>query len=379
MAHGPTDTRSIKRLAIIAPDGESLLRQRAELIAEVLAHRHSVLALVPEASAATLPSLSQRGLAAATYPMPRNVPHMLADGKAVTALTAALVEWRPHVVLCFGAKPMLLGAMAAKKAGVVRRVGLMTTLADGMNSEAAAIPAWGWRRLLRGGLEALDGIVFHNAAHRARLHALGLLRPELAIAVVPGAGVDLMHHALQPLPALTEAGTAALNFLMIARKDAAKGISEFCQAAKAVRERAPDTRFILAGPDGDLAAAKIAAFGDIVQVLGDQDDIRPLLAAAHVVVVPSWGEGLPRILLEALATGRPVITSDIAGCREAVDERVNGILVPPRDAAALADAMLSFLKRPDLIPAMARASRSKAERRFDVRGVNGVLMGVLGL
>jgi len=174
-------------------------------------------------------------------------------------------------------------------------------------------------------------------------------------------------------------GVPALNFAMIARKDASKGVVEFCKAARLVREKAPDTRFVLAGPDGGLPASLLARYHDCVQILVDQADVRPLIGAAHVVVVPSWGEGMPRVLLEALAAGRPVITTDTPGCRDAVDERVNGVLVPARDASALAEAMLSFLKRPDLIPAMARASRAKAERRFDVRAVNAKLLEVLGL
>jgi glycosyltransferase involved in cell wall biosynthesis len=209
------------------------------------------------------------------------------------------------------------------------------------------------------------------------LTALGVLSPDAATAVVTGAGVDLVHHAVQPMPVAVPA--AALNFLMLARKDAAKGVLEYCQAARRVRKAAPDARFVLAGPDGDIAPDALASFSDAVQFAGDQADVRPLFGAAHVIVVPSWGEAMPRVLLEALATGRPVIASNVAGLREGIDERVNGVLVTPRDVGALAAAMLSFVAAPDLNAAMARASRSKAERRFDVRVVNAELLRVLGV
>ncbi len=123
----------------------------------------------------------------------------------------------------------------------------------------------------------------------------------------------------------------------------------------------------------------IGANDGTIEYLGVLDDVRPAIGRAHVYVYPSRAEGMPRSVLEALAAGRPVITTNSPGCRETVDERVNGCLVPPGDAAALAEAMESFLKRPDLIPAMARASRIKAERRFDAREVNKVLLEVLGL
>ncbi len=377
MRQATSETRSVKRLAVIAPDAASILRQRGELLSDVLARRHSVLALVPEQSRDALPALNECGFAATTFPMSSTEPHLFADGKTIAAISAALAEWRAHVVLATGAKTMLIGAIAAKKAGVSRRVGLVTTLPTALSANAA-IP-WGWRRLMKVGLRSMDALVCHNEDQRARLKALGFLPPIVEAAVVAGAGVDLARNAAQPLPPLVANGVTALNFLMIARKDTAKGVVEFCEAARLVRDKAPDTRFILAGPDGDIAGQVLGGYSDSVQMLGDQADVRPLIGAAHVVVVPSWSEGMPRVLLEALAAGRPVIASDIAGCREAVDERVNGVLVTPREASALAEAMMSFLKRPDLIPAMARASRTKAERRFDVMAVNAKLLEVLGL
>ncbi len=379
MARSPSETSSVKRLVLIAPDGLSLLRQRAELVADILAKRHSILALIPEHAAASIPALNENGMAAATFPLRGDAPSLLGDGKTVTSIATTLADWRAHVLLAAGPKTMLLGALAANNAGVTRRVGLVTALPAAMMSDDKATAGWGWQRLMKTGFKALDAAVFHNDTHCARLRANGFFGPEFNAAVVAGAGVDLERHAVKSLPPLVDRGAPALNFAMIARIDAAKGVAEFCQAAALIRKKAPETRFILAGPDGNLDRAALSRYGDNVEIIGDQADVRPLLAAAHVVVLPSWGEGMPRILLEALATGRPIITTNIAGARETVDERVNGVLVPPKDAVALAEAMESFLKRPDLIPAMARASRSKAERRFDVRPVNTALMQILGL
>ena len=379
MARSPTDTSSVKRVALIAADGLSILRQRSDLTAELLKRRHSILALVPEQSAHYIPELNERGLAAATFPMRGTEPSLLADRKSIAAIAALLADWRAHVVLSSGAKSMLLGTMASKRAGISRTVGLVTALPQALMSDDQAEPTWGWRRLLKTGFGCSDAVVFHNEVHRRRIDALGFLKPGCEVQVVTVAGVDLAHHAMQPLPPLVNQGATTLNFAMVARLDAAKGVIEFCEAATLIKKSAPDTRFILCGPDGDVDRDALSRYSSSVEIVADQADVRPLLAAAHVIVLPSWGEAMPRVLLEALATGRPVITTNRPGTRDTVDERVNGVLVQPRDVAGLAAAMQSFLNRPDLIPAMARASRSKAERRFSVAPVNATLLRILGL
>ena len=332
-------------------------------------------ALVPDRESAALDALLTAGIEATTFPMSQDMPRILADGRTIRAIEATLTKWRPSAVLGCGAKTMLVSALAAKSASVERRVGLFTEMPADLTVAADASLSWRWRRLMRPGFKALDASVFHNHDHLERLAAARVLPKGLAVSIVSGAGVDLDHNQLQPLPP----ADGGINFVMIARKSAVKGVIDFCRAAKRVLRQAPATRFVVAGPEGDIDLAALAEFAEAVQFTGDQLDVRPLIGAAHVVVVPSWDEGMPRILLEALAAGRPVIASDIPGCREAIDERVNGVLVPPRDAKALAAAMMSFVERPDLNAAMGRASRSKAERRFDVRSVNTELLRVLGL
>ena len=197
--------------------------------------------------------------------------------------------------------------------------------------------------------------------------------------VVPGAGVDLTRFKPAPLPPI-EAG---LVFLMIAPLDQRHGVLEYAEAARQIRSHGRRARFqLVATPSQSVDAmslAQLAPYASDLEFLDPSDDVRPLLAACHVYVYPSRAEGMPRTVLEALAMGRPVITTDTPGCREAIDERVNGCLVPPHDAGALTLAIESILKRPDLIPSQARAGRLKAERRFDVRDVNRSLFEALGM
>jgi glycosyltransferase involved in cell wall biosynthesis len=392
MAREPMLTAA-KRVAVVAPDLASLQRLRGDLLVVMVALRHRVLCLVPDPggkakkpadAAAAAARKTQRddvakalGVEIATYPLRPGRPSMFGEAAAMKSLVGQFAEFRPHLVLGYGPKSMLLAMRAGAKANVGRRVALVSSLGPAFEDDSA--PHWTWRRLYAKGLTAAHAAIFHNSEDQRRLAKLGVLPKELELQTVAGAGVDLERFPVQPLPPLSGTGGQGLVFLLLGRSDAAKGVIEFRDAARALAERAPNSRFLIAGPAGDASALLAPAAGSAIELLGDVADVRPLLAQAHVVVVPSYAEGMSRVALEALASGRPLIASDIPGAREAIDERVNGVLVAPRDVKALTAAMESFLKRPDLIPSMARASRLKAERRFDVRTVNAKILKVLDL
>jgi glycosyltransferase involved in cell wall biosynthesis len=273
---------------------------------------------------------------------------------------------------------MIYAALAAKSTGVDRVVLLVNALPGHRFAGALAadeMPAWRYGQALR----AADEAVFYNRDDIALLKRLGLLPPDLPTTVVPGAGVDLDEHALQPLPPLSQ----GLVFLMIAALDRRKGVVEYCEAAREVRTRAPNTRFLLAGAPGEgpsgIDPNELAGFGGAVDYLGPAEDARARLAECHIFVYPAHAEGMPQPVLEAMAAGRPIITTNVAGCRDTVDERVNGCLVEAGNARALAAAMESFLKRPDLIPPIARASRAKAERFCGIATVDDGLLTALGI
>ena len=172
---------------------------------------------------------------------------------------------------------------------------------------------------------------------------------------------------------------------MIARLLKDKGILEYVAAARELKRRFPELRFRLAGwiDDNPMAISQrdldawIAE--GVVEYLGHLADVRPAIAAAAVYVLPSYHEGMPRTVLEAMAMARAVITTDVPGCRETVVEGTNGYLVPPRDVAALATAMARFVESPEMVPVMGAASRHLAECRFDVHKVNRVILDTMEL
>jgi glycosyltransferase involved in cell wall biosynthesis len=174
---------------------------------------------------------------------------------------------------------------------------------------------------------------------------------------------------------------------MVSRLLADKGVREFVEAARLVRAQRPDVRFRLVGwIDANPSAIRRDELAQwvregVVEYAGRVDDPRAELAAASVFVLPSYREGTPKSVLEALAVGRAIVTTDVPGCRETIDEtnddRRNGFLVPPRDAQALANACLELASNPARIAAMASASRQKA-LQFDVRRVNRAIIDALG-
>jgi glycosyltransferase involved in cell wall biosynthesis len=208
---------------------------------------------------------------------------------------------------------------------------------------------------------------------------LNLLDAQTTSVRVHGSGVDLEAFPPEPLP-------DAPVFLMLARLVADKGVREYVAAARHVKQRHPDAVFQLAGGlDLNPAAIQreeVQAWEQegVIQYLGTVRPVQPALAACRFYVLPSYREGTPRSVLEALATGRPVITTDAPGCRETVVHGKNGLLVPPRDLDALASAITQLIEAPQAeVQRMADASLALAREKYDVHKVNAEVLRVIGL
>jgi glycosyltransferase involved in cell wall biosynthesis len=372
MTAGTAPPAGAWRLALVAPSAEAVLSLRADLIHEIIMHRHVVLCVTPPAPGDQLRALRDLGVQHRTVDLDARGLPLLADWRAISALVQVFRDWQPHVVMGVGMPAMMSAAVAARRARVRRIVSVCNGLPNG------GLGLIGTRRLAHA-MRASNAAIFHNHDDPRRLDALRILPKRLPVVVVPGAGVNVHHHGIQPLPAPAK----GLVFLMIARLERARGVADYALAARLLEERRPGNRFLLAGKPGrgadSVAVAALQATGAPLEYLGAVADVRKVLADCHVFVYPSHAEGMPRVILEALAAGRPVITTDAPGCRETVDDKVSGCLVPAGDAGALADAMETFVRRPELIPPTARAARTKAERRFDVRDVNRAVLDVLGL
>ena len=213
-------------------------------------------------------------------------------------------------------------------------------------------------------------VIFQNVEDMQGFLAHAIISRHQA-ALIRGAGVDLNQFKSTPEPA------GDVTFVLVARMLRDKGVREFVEAAELVRKKHASWRFQLVGEvdpgnPSSLCKEEIDAWraSGVIEWLGQRDDVAHLIAQAHVVCLPSYGgEGLPKALLEGAASGRPMISTDVPGCREVVRDEVTGITVPPRDAPSLARAMLRLGEDADLRKRFGRSARQKAEAVYSVEDV----------
>lgn len=279
---------------------------------------------------------------------------------------------RPAVVHAFTIKPAIFGTLGAWLARVPVRIVTITGLGYAFTTARPLVRNL-VSALYRISLRRAHLVVFQNPDDLALFVTAGLVDSKKT-RLVSGSGVDTQRFSITDLPC--SAGRAPA-FLMISRLLADKGINEYVAAANVVRRSYPDVAFkVLGGRDSrnpsSLSLDEVTRLGDSgIEWIDEVLDVRPYLAAADVVVLPSYREGLPRVLLEAGAMGRAVIATDVPGCRQAVISGCTGILVPARDARALAEAMERLVLDRDLIARYGRAGREFVEQHFDEKQVIG--------
>lgn len=287
------------------------------------------------------------------------------DLKLAAQYYRILKQLRPVAFLGWTIKPNVYGSLAAHALGIpvinnisglgtaFIKVGLLTRIV---------------RRLYRTALARSATVFFQNRHDRDLFVAQRLVHAPRTV-LLPGSGIDLAQFVPNP----AGEGPSPV-FLMVARLLRDKGVVEFAEAARIVRQTRPDVAFQLLGfLDVQNRTAIDRAMVDgweregILDYLGEAADVRPYLARATAVVLPSYREGMPRSLLEAAAMGRPLIATDVPGCTEIARAGENAFLCAPRDARSLANAMLALLDLDaDARAAMGRCSRAIAEREFDV-------------
>lgn len=317
--------------------------------------------------------LRELGLRWIAAPMERRSLHPIREAALVWWLRTLLLRERVDLVHGFTIKCAVYGALAARMAGVRARVSAVAGMGYVFTSSEARARVLRpvVRTLLR---TALDGegarLILQNPDDVSLFERAGLVARE-RIRLIPGSGVDCNRFV--PVDC-DDRAPAPLRVLLPARLLWDKGVAEFAEAARMLRERGHAAEFLLAGdPDpGNPASVPehvVRAWAEqgVVRWLGHVSRMPELLRTVDVVVLPSYREGLPKGLIEAAACALPLVTTDVPGCREVVTHEVNGLLVPPRDARALADAIERLLIDPALRAALGKAAREKALREFDER------------
>lgn len=278
---------------------------------------------------------------------------------------AVLSRLKPVLFLGYTIKPNIFGSLAAHSLGipVINNIsGLGTAfINEGLLTRIATT-------LYRIALRRSRTVFFQNDEDRRLFLARKIVRPEQA-GLLPGSGVDVQRFQ----PAEPPGERDGCTFLFVGRLLWDKGVREFVEAARLVRARLPGARFQLLGfldVPNRTAVGRSDVDGwiaeGLIEYLGAQSDVRPFVAAADCIVLPSYREGLPRTLLEGAAMGKPLIASDVPGCRDVVEHRANGLLCAVRDPGSLADAMMLIAEMPHQRRAeMGALGRRTVEQRFD--------------
>ena len=358
---------------------ESLINFRGKLIEQMVGRGHEVHVSAPGISTDVETKLNALGAVVHHIALGRTGINPLADIGYGIGLYRIMRRISPDRVIGYTIKPNIWGSIAAYFAG-----GRSASMVTGLG--LSFIPGEGVRRrLLQSLMQNLYGIatktndrvVFQNPDDRDDFIAAGCLANPRKAVLVNGSGVDTNHYAPQPLP-------DAPVFLMIGRLLISKGVREYAEAALSILQERSDCRFLLAGfidegPDAISRTELDRWIEGGICFLGSLDDVRPALADASIYVLPSYREGTPRSVLEAMSMGRPIITTDVPGCRETVADGVNGLLVPERNAGALAAAMRALADRAGMRERMGDLSRQIAVEKYAVDKVNDALMAHLGL
>ncbi len=374
----------MKTIAIISNQAFSLINFRGSLIGALVKENVRVYVLAPDYDDEFRQKIVAMGAHPVDFSLVRTGMNPLRDVLDMLKLAALLRRLRPDVTLGYFAKPVIYGTLAAWIARVPRRIAMIEGLGYVFTTSGMTLS---WRRkvlrsavswLYRVALARAHRVIFLNKDDMAEFVDGGLV-DQVKVAHLGGIGVDLVEWS--PVSSFTK----PVTFLLAARLLREKGIVEYAEAARQVKALYPDVRFVLLGAldqnPGGLSQPEVQAWvtEGLLEWPGHVD-VKPWLAQTSVFVLPSYyREGLPRSTQEAMAMGRPVITTDMPGCRETLEQGVNGFMVPVRDAGALAQAMLIFVKQPELIAPMGAASRRMAEAKFDVHKINAEILKIMAI
>lgn len=372
----------MKNIAIISNSAFSVVNFRSRLIKDITTRGWKVHVLAPDFNDKFRNSLEAIGATPIDIRMARTGVNPLGDLGSLYSLTTTLKRISPDVTFSYGIKPVIYGLIASRLASVQNRyamvagLGLLYVDQEQVSFRREVLKQMA-NLMYRFSLRYACKVFFQNFED-IDLFVNKKIVSDKKVIKINGSGVDINEFDLS----ITESD--CVTFILVSRLIREKGIYDFIEAAKRIKMTYPGTKFILLG-DRDLnpKSVKLSELNQwvkegLIEWPGHVDDVRPWLRKAGVFVLPTYyREGIPRSILEAMAMGKPVITTDIPGCREAVLDGENGFLIKPKDVDSLTKTMEYFIKEPEEIRKMGIKSRKRAEDSFDVTGVNKKIIDII--
>ncbi|SKC30955.1 N, N'-diacetylbacillosaminyl-diphospho-undecaprenol alpha-1,3-N-acetylgalactosaminyltransferase [Photobacterium piscicola] len=369
------------KFLLIASFPDSILTFRGDLIKALQYQQLEIHVVAPDITRSLKNKLTEMGVVVHDIYLERTGTNPASDFKYLLSLYKLIKEIKPKYTLGYTIKPVIYGSLAAKLANVNNRFSLITGLGYAFTGEVSGKRQWLQKvlqTLYKVALTANKTVFFQNNDDKTLFEQLGLVNKQQNIIVVNGSGIDIDKFKAVDLPEVP-------SFLLIARLLGDKGVREYAQAAGMLHKQCPDIKCSLVGwidnnPDA-ISQMELDEWvkSGAIEYLGRLSDVQSVIQDSSIYVLPSYREGTPRTVLEAMAMQRAIITTDAPGCRETVIDKENGLLVPVKDSHALYESMLYLVEHPEEVKRMAKASRLMAEDKFDVHKVNKVMLTGMGI
>jgi len=372
----------IKKVLVLDGQAKNLLNFRGDLIEKMVKHGCEVIGCSVEQDSEVEEGLLRMGASYLQLPMNRTGLNPFKDFSYFIKLYKVMKREKPDVILSFTVKPVIYGSFAAFFA----RVPLVSSIITGLGyafikpkekSVKHFLINNIVKRLYRTALSFNHKVFFQNPDDKDLFVEQRFVRKERVV-LVNGSGVNLKRFERTDIPLKP-------IFLVVARLLKDKGIYEYVEAASRLKLKYPYAKFRLVGGfdvnPASVSREQMSIWQDegAIEYLGELPDVRLAMSSAQVHVLPSYREGTPRSILEAMAVGRAIITTDVPGCRETVEDGKNGFLIPDKNVDALVSSMEKFILEPKLAVEMGEASRLLVESKFDVHLVNHVIISSLGI
>ncbi|MDK9773422.1 glycosyltransferase family 4 protein [Vibrio sp. B181a] len=367
------------KILIIGASPRSIKNFRGKLITTLKSKGLEVTASASNASLKDINQIIKLGCDYLDYSVSRNGLNPAQDLVTLYSLTKNINHLKPEITLAYTIKPIIWGGIASRFSKVSSFYAMVTGLGyafqkGGFKKKLLNVLV---RFLYKFSLKKSKGVIFQNQDNMQVFIDEGII-PQEKCFLVNGSGVDLSHYQVSPLPLKS-------HFLLIARLLGDKGIREYAKAAQIVKQQYPEAVFELVGPEDPspdgikLEEINKWVSSGAIEYSGATTDVRPFIENCSIYVLPSYHEGMPRTVLEAMAMGRPILTTDVPGCRETVVNGDNGWLVEKANVEQLAERMIWFIENQEQWSVMGNKSHTMANEKFDVHKVNAEILKIMGL
>tara|TARA_Y100000741_G_scaffold363950_1_gene353482 strand:- start:1198 stop:2334 length:1137 start_codon:yes stop_codon:yes gene_type:complete len=367
----------LKKLLIVVNSAKFFISHRLVLAENALSEGYNVQIAFPETEEENLSIIRSKNLNYRILQMTRSGRNIFKEFLSFFSLLSVILKEKPDILHLVTIKPVLYGGLIAKflKIPTIFAISGMGHLYKKEENNILRIASNFIYKIILSNKKIR--VIIQNKRDKEVLKSLGTLQ-DSKITLLPGSGVDLEEFS-QSTP-----DTKVVTFLMPCRMLWDKGVREFVEASKEIKKQHPTANFILAGPYDPENPVRVPIEyldslnqGSTVKWLGDFTDMPKLYKEASVVVVPTfYNEGLPKVILEASASARPIITTNIPGCVDSVDDKITGLIVPIKDPSSLSKAMEEFIHQKQKIIEMGKSARIKAQKEFDINLVSSAHMSL---